>query len=280
MFYACLSFTGLPKVGFAHHFYTENYGTYQAPDDSTFELVYIKQGGITVELYGERFTAQPGSLLLLYRHLPARLTSTDSTAQSHCSVQFSLPCEVTIRWEGTPPPADFAGILLPMVYPPGEETERIKRELYGIVSDLGISREENERSASLRVVGLLGRLSSLYGRNLHSSASSVLSYRVKRYIAAHLGRRSITLQQLAAELDKTPNYINAVFKSVNGITIHQYINRERVRMMADLMEHRGLSFQEACENVGVEEPTYGYRLFKKQMGVSPGEYLRGTHVVK
>ena len=278
MFYACLSFDELPEIGFAHHFYTENYGTYQAPDDNSFELVYIKEGGITVELYGERFTARPGSLLLLYRHLPARLTAADGTAQSHCSIQFSLPCEVTIRWEGTPPPVDFTGVLLPMMYPPGEETEQIKRELYGIVSDLGVSRADNARLAAMRVVGLLGRLSSLYGRNLYSSASSVLSYRIKRHIAAHLSHR-ITLQDLADKLDKTPNYINAVFKAVNGITIHQYINGERARMMADLMEHRGLSFREACENVGIEEPTYGYRLFKKHMGVSPGEYLRANTVV-
>ena len=278
MLYTCVSLEALPRIGFAHHFYTENYGTFQPPDDHTLELVYVKQGAITVELYGERLTAEPGSLLVLYRHLPMRLTA-DGAVQEHCSVQVCAPCQVEVRWEGTPPPADFDGLLLPMVYPAGEETEQLKRELYGIVSDLGIAREENAYGAALRAVGVLGRLNSLYRGSLCRSTSSVLSYQVKRYIAAHLGEH-IPLERLAQELDKTPNYINGVFKAVNGITIHQYINRERVRMIADLMEHRGLSFAAACESVGVEEPTYGYRLFKKHMGISPGVYCTAPRVVK
>ena len=39
--------------------------------------------------------------------------------------------------------------------------------------------------------------------------------------------RNILLTELGEVLSKTPNYLNAVFKKVNGITIKQYINKEK-----------------------------------------------------
>ncbi|MBQ8683080.1 MAG: helix-turn-helix transcriptional regulator [Clostridia bacterium] len=281
MFRACVTFSALPQIGFAHHFYMEeNYWQKYGKGDHSFELVYINGGGITGELYGKRFIAQPGSLLVLFRHLPIRLYSTDGLPQSHCSVQL-IPGEYafTLLGQDALPPEDFAGILLPFVLPPCEECESIRKELFAIVSDLGADRKGNALSASLRAMGVLAKVNALCRSSLYSDpGGSPLDYRIKRYIIRHLGQK-ITLQDIAGRLGKSPNYLNSIFKKNNGISIHQYINREKVRLMAELMENKGLSFRDACLNVGVEEITYGYRLFKKHMGLSPGEYLRGLHRV-
>ena len=129
-------------------------------------------------------------------------------------------------------------------------------------------------SASLAACGILARLDRLYRQKLHTGrgASSLLEYKIKRYVAENI-HRSIPLSDLAAALDKTPNYLNSVFKAASGISIHQYIAREKVRLIGELMEGKGLSFQTACENVAIEDISYGYRLFKKHMGVTPRAYL-------
>jgi two-component system response regulator YesN len=74
-------------------------------------------------------------------------------------------------------------------------------------------------------------------------------------------------------MDKTPNYLNSVFRKATGVSIHQYINREKMRLAASLMEEQSLTFAEACENVGISDLSHGYRLFKRHMGVTPKEYL-------
>ena len=91
-------------------------------------------------------------------------------------------------------------------------------------------------------------------------------------------QEQITLASLAQVMDKTPNYLNSVFSQATGISIHQYINREKMRLAATLMETRQLSFRDACENVGINDLSHGYRLFKRHMGVTPKEYMSGEHL--
>ena len=277
MFEFDFSFSGLPQIGFAHHFYTERYNALDAPCDGTFELVYIKRGGLSVELFGESFVAEPGSILFLLRDLPWRIGTADGAGfQSHCSIQLKFSDFSFLRTTKD----DFSNnTVLQMYYPPSEENEMIRRELYSVISDLAVSREENEMSASMRMIGVIGQLASICKHKRDLSVSELVSYRVKRFIQSDITKR-LSLEDIAAHLGKTPNYVNSCFREANGITIRQYINRERARKISELIEFQWLSFAEACENVGIEDSTYGYRLFKKYMGVTPKAYLKGERYVK
>ncbi len=272
-----IRFDRIPEIGFAHHFYTEKYRYVYTEQKKSFEIVYVNTGGITAELYGQKIEAPQGSVFVLFRHLPFTLTSIGNQPQAHCTVQAEFPYDFRLVDENVALPSD--GVFLPFVTSPGTEAEEIKKELYAIVSDIGTSREENGFSAALRFLGIMRRLDGIgrRSRGIHRDSASVLSYKIKKYVAQNI-RGSISLQDIGDLMGKTPNYLNHVFKETNGITINQYIARERVERIAELMKTRGLSFGTACENVGVTDVFYGYRLFKKHMGVTPGEFMRGdTH---
>lgn len=275
MFYADISFCELPETGFAHHFFTENYREdYGYEDDDSFELVYIKKGKISVELYGERFFADEGSVFVLFRSLPFRLLPADGTYQSHCSIQLSVKHRLRLVSDSERSGYKTCGILLPLVTPPSDETEIIKRSMYSITAMLGASRAENAFSASLAAAGILHCLSAIYcERRSHSESSrSVLSYKIKKYISEHLSE-NIRLSDISRHLGKTPNYLNGIFKSENGVSIMKYMSLERVRFLCELLSNKNLTFADACENAGIYDVSYGYRLFKKHMGMTPGEYL-------
>jgi len=269
---ALLEFSSLPQIGFAHHFYAENHSSIYGKKEKSFEVVYVKSGRITGELYGQCFVAEQGSIFILFRHLPIRILSSGA----HCTVQLSMEYTFDLLEEGCPVPEEFPGIVVPFVIPPCSDNEVIKKDLYAIVSQMGISRKTNQMGASLCAMGVLEKINRLGRSNLSGAqqSGSILSYRVKKYIASHMDRE-VSLAELAAEMDKTPNYLNAVFKETNGITLHQYMSREKVRIIAELMENKGLPFKTACENVAVTDVSYGYRLFKKHTGLTPGEYLSG-----
>jgi len=274
MFSGFLKFDTLPQIGFAHHFYTEQYHYTYRSHKKSFEIVYVNSGGIEAELYGEKIYANEGSVFVLFRHLPIQVASVSGKPQSHCTVQVEFDYDFTLLTDDTVP--ESSGMLLPFVTPACTETEQIKRELYSIVSDMGISRDENSFSCSLKFLDLMRRLDAL-ARHKHtekSDSASIISYKVKKYITRNI-EKSITLSEIADVIDKTPNYINSAFKEANGITINQYISREKITIIAALMQKQGLSFKTACDNVGISDTSYGYRLFKKHMGITPGEFLSG-----
>ena len=270
---ALITFADIPRFGFAHHLYTEDTHQIQKDIQRSFVLVYVKSGHLTAQIYGRTVEAAAGSILVLFRHIPFQLYSAPDAPQDYCSIQVYTDYSFTILEDDEDFPGDFAGLALPMVIPPGSEAEGIKKDMYSIVSNLSISRQTYGLSAAVMLCGILSRMDALYRQKQHRGKSSAYwEYKIKRYVADHI-RESISLERLACAMEKTPNYLNGVFSGSTGISIHQYINREKMRLVAMLMEDRGLSFREACENAGITDLSHGYRLFKRHIGVTPKAYM-------
>lgn len=276
---ALIHLTELPKMGFAHHFYTENYSESRYGHQKGIEIVYVKEGAITAELYGKTYEILPGSCFVLLRHLPYRLYGQPGAVHTHCSVQLMVDYTYQPFEDTDVLPEDFDGLVLPVIVPPCRETELIRKELYALISDAGMPDENRQFASSLAMCGILSKLDAFYRQQLHSerSTSSFWEYRIKRYVAEHI-HHPILLEDLATALEKTPNYLNRVFRESTGISIHQYINREKMQRVAELLSNKDISFATACESVAIPDVSHGYRLFKKHMGVTPGTYLAGKRL--
>lgn len=97
-----------------------------------------------------------------------------------------------------------------------------------------------------------------------------VSYIVKNY------RKKITVAQMAEEFGLTPNYLHAIFKQVKGITIIDYLTKHRMELAKTYIERFGLKAYEAAELVGIDDPAYFSRVFKKMYGKSISEFKKGT----
>lgn len=268
-----ITLRSLPEIGFAHHFYAENYQATYGIQDNSFELVYIKSGKLAVQLEKQCFEAAPGSVFLLLRQLPFRLRSMDNTPHSHCSIQLRGNFCAAILEEAAAAP-QLPGLLIPFMLPPSPEAEQIGKKLHQIITRLGVSRTASAQGCSLAALGILSELDSLFRAQLSASqpSSLLLSAGIREYIDAHV-HEAITLSQIAEAMRRSPNYINTLFKEANGITIRQYINRRKAILIAELMVNKNVDFQTACENAAISDAAYGYRLFKKQLGATPQQYI-------
>ncbi len=261
----------IPKIGFAHHFFTEyDYKANYGMEQNGIEIVYIKKGNMTAELYGKTFTVEEGSFFVLLRHLPINLYTVG--VHSHCSVSLEGDFEFLYTENTDKYKSKKNGIVLPFVTRPFKETERLKKDLFLVVSELTVSKEKNEMSAVLLALSLLQRLGMNFQKKQGENQSSIIEYKIKKYVANNISN-NFDIGDIAKELNMTPNYINSVFKKRQGISIRQYINKEKVSLICELMHHRGVSFKIACENAGVFDVSYGYRLFKKSMGITTKEYM-------
>ena len=96
----------------------------------------------------------------------------------------------------------------------------------------------------------------------------VVSYIIKNY------RKKISVIEIADEFGLTPNYLHAIFKQVKGTTIIDYLTAYRMNMAKTYIERFGLRAYEAAELVGIDDPAYFSRVFKKLYGRSVSDFKK------
>lgn len=271
-----INFSTIPYVEFAHHFYTEKALNTTYATEKSIDIIYIKSGSLECQVYDDSFKAEEGSFLILPRHLPITRSKPEGEPCSYCKMKLVTEYDFEMFEETSGYLSTMSGIAIPFLTPPCQETENVKKDFFSAVSDFGISREKNGFSVALAAVSVLQKLSRIYSKKIRENRSphSILEYKTKKYIAANLNR-DLTISKIAKSMDKTPNYLNCVFKKQSGISIRQYINEEKVRLLCEMIQQRGISFKVAAENVGITDISYAYRLFKKHTGTTPTEYLLG-----
>ena len=94
---------------------------------------------------------------------------------------------------------------------------------------------------------------------------------VKQFVEAHYGD-SICLEELAADIGLSPNYVRSLFKESEGITINDWIVEFRMGKACELLRDRRLKVKEISRMVGYENSSYFCSVFARRFGASPNEY--------
>jgi len=100
-----------------------------------------------------------------------------------------------------------------------------------------------------------------------------LGLTVKAYIDAHY-RESITLQSIAAELNFNPYYLAHAFREHIGYSPMQYIIRRRIGEAQNLLIGTDRSITEIAFSCGYNNSNYFQSVFKRLVGMTPGQYRR------
>lgn len=83
----------------------------------------------------------------------------------------------------------------------------------------------------------------------------------------------IGVAELAREACLERSYFSVRFREVTGQTPHSYLTALRIRKACALMTKTGCSVASAAELVGLDSRNFA-RLFKRQIGQTPSQYLR------
>ncbi|MCC8066992.1 MAG: AraC family transcriptional regulator [Clostridiales bacterium] len=97
-----------------------------------------------------------------------------------------------------------------------------------------------------------------------------ITLKVFQYIEEHY--RDGELSQLAAGLHYDLYQLSRIVKSVTGSTYTELLQEKRLQKAAFLLTTTGLSVSDICMDVGYNNFSYFYRIFKEKYGVTPREY--------
>lgn len=81
-----------------------------------------------------------------------------------------------------------------------------------------------------------------------------------------------TLKTFAAKYHISEAYLSSLFAKTAGVSLTNYIMRERVERSAGLMLQTNRKISDIAMEVGYEDPRYFMKIFKKVTGETPTDY--------
>jgi two-component system response regulator YesN len=116
-------------------------------------------------------------------------------------------------------------------------------------------------------------IEELGGISVYNNVSLVK--KATRYILEHY-QQKITLQDVADYLQISYGHLSKCFRQITNLPFNQYLLEIRIREAMKLMDSTNLSSSEIGYQVGITDPNYFSKSFKKFAGVSPKEYRTMT----
>jgi two-component system response regulator YesN len=97
----------------------------------------------------------------------------------------------------------------------------------------------------------------------------------QRYIDAHYGDASLSLEAVASSAQISPGYLSRLLKLETGFSFVDYLTRVRINRAMQMMNDPAMKVYEVAEAVGYQSQHYFSRAFKRVFGRPPVEYRRG-----
>ena len=84
--------------------------------------------------------------------------------------------------------------------------------------------------------------------------------------------RQITLKDLATYIGYSVSHFSSIFSSSTGHSPLNYFNMLKVKKACELLDTTDMKITQISGKVGIDDPLYFSRIFKKIVGISPRQY--------
>jgi AraC family transcriptional regulator len=157
------------------------------------------------------------------------------------------------------------------------QNELIKLGLHPIYVQMGIVKLIEEKLNEQTLQTLNERLNGL-GFELLDNAKTRLIEQIKNLIiekifhSEFLGQKVNWSGIIADKVFHEYNYLSSLFSSVEGITIEQYIIRQKIERVKELLFYDELNLSEIANKLGYSSIAHLSAQFKKVTGQTPSQF--------
>jgi YesN/AraC family two-component response regulator len=118
-----------------------------------------------------------------------------------------------------------------------------------------------------------------FAETMRSVRESRSHYRLveqaKAYMERHFTDPNLSLEWLGEKFGMNGKYLSKLFKEAFGMKFVDFLIDLRLDYAKKLLMETDWSVQEIAEKIGYSSPVSFIRMFKKAVGVSPGDYRKG-----
>jgi len=151
-----------------------------------------------------------------------------------------------------------------------EAFAKVRRQL----DEQRAEKQERERIEGLLQESPAYMREQISARDRYQSGHEKLVERVMEFIDREFASPQISLQAIADHVRKNPAYISKVFKEVTGDNYVRYLRRKRLAKTLELLRDSPMLVSEAARLAGFSDQSTFIKLFKREYGVTPSEYVR------
>ncbi|XEC93946.1 helix-turn-helix transcriptional regulator [Paenibacillus tarimensis] len=240
-----------------------------------FDLIYVREGALTIAEDKREWTVSPGQLLLLR---PDRKISSKRSC-GHSTVFDWLHFQTAGEWEesGAGEEPVLRGdhyrypIRLPktFVLQPKEQIERLLDRLHHAADEPESSMFWKRQQLFLQL------LQTIDGQYRSSAASTKLSVaeRAAAYMKVNY-RAQVSNASLGESLQLHPNYIARCMIEIYGLTPQQYLLHYRIDQAKLLLIRTDWPVAKIAEETGFRQTPHFSRTFSEYTGISPLQYRK------
>ncbi|MEO0488215.1 MAG: AraC family transcriptional regulator [Cyanobacteria bacterium P01_A01_bin.123] len=240
-----------------------------------FGIAIVEAGAMAFDYRGETYIAPPGSVVVTH---PGEMHTGHAVLETGWTYRTLLPA---IDWL-----QQAAGELaerpsaIPYFASPVIHDKRLNQRLATLHRTLETSPSSLERES--RFLWGMANLVRNYASDRPLVKSIGKEYRavqrIRDYLMAHY-TTNISLDELANLVELTPLRLLRTFRKQMGLPPHAYLNHVRVHEAKRLLA-AGSSIIDAALATGFTDQSHLHRHFKKMLGITPGQYVRGCKNVQ
>ncbi len=253
------------------------------------EMNYVVHGQFHQKVANQPMTLKQGDILLLNQHIEHELTACE---KEDIIINFIIH------------PAFFDYILSNLstgfiqsqmihflmnsmfdynqtgqfLYYPVSDSIRIQEIMSQILEEMFeesiLSKSKIKFLMGLLILELIEQQNQSQQNNIHTEKHTFLT-EVFRYIEENY--REANLQALATQFNQTAYWVSKQVKALTNQNFKDLVQEKRLLVAKNLLLYSDLSMQAIAEEVGYENISYFYRLFKQKYKLTPKAYQTQLH---
>lgn len=240
-----------------------------------FGIAIVESGAMAFEYRGAMHVAPPGSVVITN---PGEIHTGHAVLETGWTYRTLLPAVDWLEQAAAELGDRFSNI--PNFASPVIQDPRLHQQLITLHRTLETSPSSLERES--RFLWSMAHLIRHYASDrplVKAVGKEDRAVRlVRSYLMAHY-TSNISLDELATLANLAPLRLLRTFRKQVGLPPHAYLNLVRVNQAKRLLA-AGWSIIDTALETGFTDQSHLHRHFKKMVGVTPGQYLRGCKNVQ
>jgi len=230
----------------------------------SFELIFVRQGILSIHERDEVYRVEPGQALLLWPEREHGGIEPTTEDLHFYWVHFTL--------DGSNTSEDGAVISIPRLCAVSRPDRLIG--LFRRFLDDQESKRLDQVSADMLVMLMLNHLAlSDTFHDYPNGTETLVVQRAEAYIKTNFDKH-LNTSSLAQALDYNADYLGRAFRRVRGTTLTAFLQGERLSHARELLMEGTKSITEVARACGFEDASYFRRVFHRHEGMSPLAYRR------